>query len=184
MSSDTCTRRAEFGASSEVQLLQSPGTAQEALRTCCQFQDPCIVLTIACSKLLCCLRGYQEGSDPRWFGPKPVKPECHHHCWRNRWCSHVESCYPTRRSWCIFVAQIIWLTKTTLQVLKSRIQSAPTGTYNGLLDCARKTIAADGAGALWKGFGPAMARVSASLMGEPCSCANCASQPIFVGLPC
>jgi hypothetical protein len=26
------------------------------------------------------------------------------------------------------------------------------------MDCARKTIAADGIGALWKGFGPAMAR--------------------------
>lgn len=47
------------------------------------------------------------------------------------------------------------------QVLKSRIQSAPTGTYSGFLDCARKTIAADGVGALWKGFGPAMLRVSA-----------------------
>lgn len=28
------------------------------------------------------------------------------------------------------------------------------------MDCARKTIAQDGARALWKGFGPAMARVS------------------------
>ncbi|PIL31552.1 transporter [Ganoderma sinense ZZ0214-1] len=43
-------------------------------------------------------------------------------------------------------------------VLKSRIQSAPTGTYSGFLDCARKTIAADGVAALWKGLGPAMAR--------------------------
>lgn len=45
------------------------------------------------------------------------------------------------------------------QVLKSRLQSAPTGTYNGLIDCARKTIAQDGVAALWKGFGPAMGRV-------------------------
>jgi hypothetical protein len=45
------------------------------------------------------------------------------------------------------------------QVLKSRLQSAPTGTYSGIMDCARKTIAADGVKALWKGFGPAMARV-------------------------
>lgn len=28
-----------------------------------------------------------------------------------------------------------------------------------MLDCVRKTIAADGVRALWKGFGPAMARV-------------------------
>ena len=44
------------------------------------------------------------------------------------------------------------------QVLKSRLQSAPEGVYRGFVDCARKTIAADGVGALWKGFGPAMAR--------------------------
>ncbi|KAJ7293428.1 hypothetical protein C8J57DRAFT_1041600 [Mycena rebaudengoi] len=44
------------------------------------------------------------------------------------------------------------------QVLKSRLQSAPTGTYSGLIDCARKTIAQDGVSALWKGFGPAMGR--------------------------
>ena len=46
------------------------------------------------------------------------------------------------------------------QVIKSRIQSAPTGTYSGFMDCARKTIAVDGVAALWKGLGPAMARVS------------------------
>jgi len=28
-----------------------------------------------------------------------------------------------------------------------------------MLDCVRKTIAQDGVRALWKGFGPAMARV-------------------------
>ncbi|KAJ7630786.1 carnitine acyl carnitine carrier [Roridomyces roridus] len=46
----------------------------------------------------------------------------------------------------------------TAGVLKSRLQSAPTGTYSGIMDCARKTIAQDGVGALWKGFGPAMSR--------------------------
>lgn len=51
------------------------------------------------------------------------------------------------------------------QVIKSRIQSAPTGTYSGFVDCIRKTIAADGITALWKGLGPAMARVS----DKPCS---------------
>jgi hypothetical protein len=45
------------------------------------------------------------------------------------------------------------------QVLKSRIQSAPSGTYSGLFDCFRKTVARDGITALWKGLGPAMARV-------------------------
>lgn len=50
------------------------------------------------------------------------------------------------------------LTQLALQVIKSRIQSATTGTYSGFLDCARKTIAADGVGALWRGLGPAMSR--------------------------
>ena len=53
----------------------------------------------------------------------------------------------------------MWSIAIPPDVLKSRIQSAPTGTYSGLFDCARKTIAADGVAALWKGFGPAMARV-------------------------
>ncbi|KAI5825587.1 mitochondrial carrier [Schizophyllum commune Tattone D] len=52
----------------------------------------------------------------------------------------------------------MWAIAIPPDVLKSRIQSAPTGTYSGILDCARKTIAQDGVAALWKGFGPAMAR--------------------------
>ncbi|THV05993.1 hypothetical protein K435DRAFT_826091 [Dendrothele bispora CBS 962.96] len=52
----------------------------------------------------------------------------------------------------------MWAIAIPPDVLKSRIQSAPTGTYSGFMDCARKTIATDGVGALWKGFGPAMAR--------------------------
>ncbi|KAH8099422.1 hypothetical protein BXZ70DRAFT_895131 [Cristinia sonorae] len=52
----------------------------------------------------------------------------------------------------------MWSIAIPPDVLKSRIQSAPTGTYSGFLDCARKTIAADGVTALWRGLGPAMAR--------------------------
>jgi len=52
----------------------------------------------------------------------------------------------------------MWSLAIPPDVLKSRLQSAPTGTYSGLLDCARKTIAQDGVRALWRGFGPAMAR--------------------------
>lgn len=43
-------------------------------------------------------------------------------------------------------------------VIKSRLQGAPHGTYSGFADCARKIVAKDGASALFKGFGPAMAR--------------------------
>lgn len=52
----------------------------------------------------------------------------------------------------------MWAIAIPPDVLKSRLQSAPNGTYSGILDCARKTIAQDGVAALWKGFGPAMAR--------------------------
>ncbi|KAI0756584.1 mitochondrial carrier [Daedaleopsis nitida] len=52
----------------------------------------------------------------------------------------------------------MWSIAIPPDVIKSRIQSAPTGTYSGFLDCARKTIAADGVAALWRGLGPAMAR--------------------------
>ncbi|KAF4622858.1 hypothetical protein D9613_002124 [Agrocybe pediades] len=52
----------------------------------------------------------------------------------------------------------MWALAIPPDVLKSRIQSAPSGTYTGMLDCARQTIARDGVRALWKGFGPAMAR--------------------------
>jgi len=52
----------------------------------------------------------------------------------------------------------MWSIAIPPDVIKSRIQSAPQGMYSGFLDCTRKTIATDGLRALWKGFGPAMAR--------------------------
>lgn len=52
----------------------------------------------------------------------------------------------------------MWAIAIPPDTIKSRLQSAPQGTYSGFLDCARKLIAADGVTALWKGFGPAMAR--------------------------
>ncbi|WFD03656.1 carnitine transporter [Malassezia obtusa] len=52
----------------------------------------------------------------------------------------------------------MWAFAIPPDVVKSRYQGAPEGTYKSFLDCARKTVAADGVGALFKGFGPAMAR--------------------------
>ncbi|KAG8715826.1 carnitine transporter [Ceratobasidium sp. 423] len=52
----------------------------------------------------------------------------------------------------------MWSVAIPPDVIKSRLQSAPSGTYAGFIDCTRKTIAKDGVKALWKGFGPAMAR--------------------------
>jgi solute carrier family 25 carnitine/acylcarnitine transporter 20/29 len=62
----------------------------------------------------------------------------------------------------------MWAIAIPPDVLKSRLQSAPEGTYKGFMDCARKTIAADGIGALWKGFGPAMGRVSGLIKFTTC----------------
>lgn len=52
----------------------------------------------------------------------------------------------------------MWSIAIPPDTIKSRIQSAPPGAYSGIMDCLRKTIAKDGVKALWKGFGPAMAR--------------------------
>jgi len=52
----------------------------------------------------------------------------------------------------------MWTIAIPPDVIKSRIQSAATGTYSGFMDCVRKTIATDGVRALWRGLGPAMAR--------------------------
>ena len=52
----------------------------------------------------------------------------------------------------------MWSVAIPPDTIKSRLQSAPTGTYSGFLDCARQLIAKDGVKALWKGFGPAMGR--------------------------
>lgn len=43
-------------------------------------------------------------------------------------------------------------------VIKSRYQGAPAGTYNSFLHCFRITIAQDGVGALFRGAGPAILR--------------------------
>lgn len=52
----------------------------------------------------------------------------------------------------------MWSVAIPPDVIKSRLQSAPHGTYSGFVDCVRKTVAKDGVKALWRGFGPAMAR--------------------------
>ncbi|POY74725.1 hypothetical protein BMF94_2201, partial [Rhodotorula taiwanensis] len=52
----------------------------------------------------------------------------------------------------------MWTLAIPPDVVKSRLQGAPEGTYKGFIDCARQTVAKDGASALFKGFGPAMAR--------------------------
>ncbi|KAI9014354.1 mitochondrial carrier domain-containing protein [Phycomyces nitens] len=52
----------------------------------------------------------------------------------------------------------MWTIAIPPDVLKSRLQSAPAGTYSGVLDCLQKTLKADGPRALFKGLGPAMLR--------------------------
>jgi solute carrier family 25 carnitine/acylcarnitine transporter 20/29 len=52
----------------------------------------------------------------------------------------------------------MWAFAIPPDTVKSRLQSAPQGTYSGFMDCARKTMAQDGVKALFRGFWPAMAR--------------------------
>ena len=52
----------------------------------------------------------------------------------------------------------MWTIAIPPDVLKSRLQSAPPGTYSGIWDVFRKTMATDGPKALFKGWGAAMLR--------------------------
>ncbi|KAF0692675.1 Aste57867_16260 [Aphanomyces stellatus] len=57
---------------------------------------------------------------------------------------------------------INWVVAIPPDVIKSRIQAAPEGTYkegvSGIIDAYKKLVSAEGHGALFKGVGPAMAR--------------------------
>ncbi|CAG8596447.1 13125_t:CDS:10, partial [Acaulospora morrowiae] len=52
----------------------------------------------------------------------------------------------------------MWTIAIPPDVIKSRIQSAPAGTYRGFVDCLQKTVRTDGPKALFKGLGPALLR--------------------------
>ncbi|CAB4408197.1 unnamed protein product [Rhizophagus irregularis] len=52
----------------------------------------------------------------------------------------------------------MWSIAIPPDVIKSRLQTAPPGTYKNAFDCLRKTIAQDGTKALFKGIGPALFR--------------------------
>lgn len=57
-----------------------------------------------------------------------------------------------------FAGMANWMVAIPADVIKSRLQTAPTGTYNGFMDCVRKTVEAEGSGALFKGLRPALLR--------------------------
>ncbi|CAH7686800.1 mitochondrial carnitine/acylcarnitine carrier protein [Phakopsora pachyrhizi] len=57
-----------------------------------------------------------------------------------------------------FAGIAMWSIAIPPDVIKSRLQSAPEGTYSGFLDCTKKTVKVDGLRALFKGFGPAILR--------------------------
>ncbi|ORZ33460.1 mitochondrial carrier domain-containing protein [Catenaria anguillulae PL171] len=44
-----------------------------------------------------------------------------------------------------------WMSTYPADVIKTKIQSADPGTYRGFMDCARQTIASEGAAGLWRG---------------------------------
>lgn len=66
--------------------------------------------------------------------------------------------------------------KQPIDVIKSRIQAAPVGTYSGMLDCARKIFIERGIAGFFQGIGPAVAR--AFIVSYVLLFANCKSTPI------
>ncbi|KAI8808560.1 mitochondrial carrier domain-containing protein [Cladochytrium replicatum] len=52
----------------------------------------------------------------------------------------------------------MWSIAIPPDVIKSRIQASPAGTYKGFMDCATKIVVKEGPGALFKGLGPALLR--------------------------
>lgn len=57
-----------------------------------------------------------------------------------------------------FAGVFNWVIAIPFDTVKSRIQTAAEGEYTGMVDCARKLVAADGMGGLFRGVGPAMLR--------------------------
>ncbi|DAZ95979.1 TPA: hypothetical protein N0F65_009280 [Lagenidium giganteum] len=57
-----------------------------------------------------------------------------------------------------FAGMLNWMIAIPADVLKSRIQTAPEGTYRGVLHCYQVLMKEEGAAALFKGMGPALAR--------------------------
>ena len=52
------------------------------------------------------------------------------------------------------------LTAMPFDVIKSRMQNMQAGAYSGMIDCARKSVAAEGPTVLWKGFTPAFIKLA------------------------
>ncbi|RKO86493.1 mitochondrial carrier domain-containing protein, partial [Blyttiomyces helicus] len=67
----------------------------------------------------------------------------------------------------------MWSIAIPPDVIKSRIQSAPAGTYKGFLDAGVQIVKAEGPTALFKGLGPALLRAfpanAASFLGRAAS---------------
>ncbi|KAG7381134.1 hypothetical protein PHYPSEUDO_006415 [Phytophthora pseudosyringae] len=57
-----------------------------------------------------------------------------------------------------FAGIINWVIAIPPDVIKSRIQTAPEGTYRGIVHCFQVLMREEGPGALFSGVGPAMAR--------------------------
>ncbi|KAI8917644.1 mitochondrial carrier domain-containing protein [Powellomyces hirtus] len=53
----------------------------------------------------------------------------------------------------------LWMMAIPPDVIKSRIQASPPGTYNGFTDAARRMIKTEGISSLFRGTGPALLRL-------------------------
>jgi Mitochondrial carrier protein len=162
---DIYTKREGFVASTEVRLPHWRGTDQGVQRTLSHQSRLPVILTIrSAPKILRGLRSDEKGTYPCQRIIRFEHWPSHPGRW-NRGGSDVGYRYSSGRAYHLDhvpISESFNADPFVCQVLKSRLQSAPTGTYSGIVDCARKTIAVDGVKALWKGFGPAMARVRLS----------------------
>ena len=52
-----------------------------------------------------------------------------------------------------------WMVAIPVDVVKSRLQAAPEGTYTGARDVLAKLLAAEGPAALWSGAVPVLMRL-------------------------
>lgn len=51
-----------------------------------------------------------------------------------------------------------WVPTYSLDVIKSKVSAAPPGTYAGILDCAKKSLKAEGPSVFWRGISAAVIR--------------------------
>jgi solute carrier family 25 carnitine/acylcarnitine transporter 20/29 len=72
----------------------------------------------------------------------------------------------------------MWSIALPADTVKSKLQSAKEGTYKGVVDCVRKTMAESGWKGFYHGFGPAMARAVPANVSAGSNRGECVANPL------